>query len=188
MTRDVLLMLPHLSALAEGSALLLAVAEDGLAAYNQTSAATTVRAQLELAGTIAWLLEEGIEPVERVRRFLTWRFEDVRGLRRLVGRLRTIEGGSADLQDTLDRVEEREAEALALARSCGYEAKRKDGGAIVLLKENGREDEPLSKTRRVNDYAATRNVYELLSLTVHGARGRVADQGNRHDRRSDVAE
>ena len=47
-----------------------------------------VRPVLEIAGQIAWLLDDTIERAERARRFLQWRFADLRARRLLLREFR----------------------------------------------------------------------------------------------------
>ena len=140
---------------------------DGL---NTAATAVVVRSALEVASQVAWLLDTQIRPDERCRRFLAWRLEDLKQLRK-----NTASGGAPQAardaaQASCDASEEA---VLASINAAGWQAKphviRPSGGIApaVLLDSNGNHCECPGYASLVTALTGP-GVYSTLSVSAHG--------------------
>lgn len=142
-------------------------------AVNRPALSAAVRPVVEVAAQVAWLLDDQADPVERVRRYLRWRFADLKSQRLLLAALSASKENAAEAREALDRTE---ATLIGHTERAGWKAVRtKHTGprsleAASLLDEQGnRMGVPKIEVmaRRVSQ---SPYVYALLSAPVHGAR------------------
>jgi hypothetical protein len=149
------------------------VAESRNDEVNVPSLNAAVRPLLEVAGQVAWLLDDTIDPIERVRRHLRWRFADLRAQRLLLvdldGSHKATDGAAAEL----DR---EEAELLQIVEACGWQGRATTSSKPGTLDAAGLHDEQGNKlgipklTDLVGRVSRSQYVYGLLSVPTHGAR------------------
>lgn len=168
---DAQIMIGHLTFMVEGVADLLEAAVRRDNAVNGAAATVLVRSALELAGQLAWLLDDQARGDERARRYLIWRFADLTEQRRLLGdfRVTDVEIESARLE--LDQTEQA---LIAEVESAKWHA-RANGQAsskpAALIQVNGSKAEELPKLGQlVGRVASTTGIYKVLSASAHSAR------------------
>lgn len=137
---------------------------------NTAATAVVVRSALEVASQVAWLLDTGIQPDERCRRFLVWRLEDLNQLRNNIASGGVEQAAADAAQSACDAMEET---LVASVDAAGWRAKahelRPNGrvASAVLLDGNGKTEEYPSYTRLVTSLAGP-GVYSSLSASAHG--------------------
>ena len=100
------------------------------------------RTALEIAGQLAWLLDDSIDGTERARRFLTWSFADLRTQRLLLDDFGPSNEEGASAAAELDEIEQ---ELCATATSAGWVSKAtvvrgKDLEGAALLDADGKNE------------------------------------------------
>jgi hypothetical protein len=107
---------------AKGVADLFEVAEGRDGRFSSVAATTVLRSEMEIAGALCWLLDRGIEPAERCRRFLTWRFEGQAQQRSFQERFATDPDDDADVEFR-EAIGGEEAKLLDLVHRTGWVAR-----------------------------------------------------------------
>jgi len=148
------------------------------------------RTALEIAGQLSWLLDDSIGAEQRARRFLTWRFADLRAQRLLLGDFRPSNDESSAAVTELDRTEQ---ELHSAAGSAGWVSKPTVQGshleAAALLDTEGKNERVPKNGELARLVSSTPSLYGLLSIPAHGVRFgmrhgmRVADSGDEVDSR-----
>lgn len=170
---DTLHMAAYCSLLLEGVADCFAVAEMRDGAINVPILNASVRPVIEVAAQVLWLLDDAADPAERVRRYLRWRFDDLRSQRLLIQVVSVERTPSTEAVAELDATE---SELLALVAGCGWQARPttssgpSDVQAAVLLDEAGRKLGVPKLHRLAEQVTRTPFVYAILSVPAHGAR------------------
>jgi hypothetical protein len=130
-----------------------------------------LRPVLEMAGQTAWLLDDAIDGAERGRRYVTWQFADLRS-RRLM--LRDFD--PPDDPAALAEIDQQELELLAMCDAAKWQAiaTRTNGNGQIeaagLLDADGRRQRLPSQTQLVRLVASTPSLYNMVSISAHGAR------------------
>lgn len=130
-----------------------------------------VRPVLEIAGQIAWLLDDTIDGAERARRFIQWRFADLRARRLLLREFRPPDDPAALAE--VDAHEQELLDACAAAKWVSVPSTTGRNGAIEaagLLADNGKREKMPSLTEMVRLVSSTSSLYNMLSIAAHGAR------------------
>jgi len=130
-----------------------------------------IRPALEIAGQIAWLLDDTIGGAERTRRFLQWRFADLRARRLLLREFRPPDDPAALAE--VDAHEQELRDACASAKWVSVSTKAGRNGAIEaagLLADDGKRERMPSLTEMVRLVSSTPSLYNMLSIAAHGAR------------------
>ena len=169
---DAQLMAANLTLIVEGVADCLEVATGRDNAVNRPALSFVVRPALEVAGQLAWLLDDSIDGTERARRFLTWRFADLRQLRLLLEDFRPSNEERTSTCDELDEVEKSFLDDVAAAN---WAAKATVAGpkgfeAAALLGAAGKRESMPKYNELVRLVSSTPSVYGLLSVPAHGVR------------------
>jgi hypothetical protein len=148
-------------------------------AFNLPALTIIVRALAETAGTSAWLLEPGISPTVRGRRYLTWRFNELKSdhllLRDDLEQLKTEGERSALAQAALKDLETRESALLGAATSAKWTAQPRVKAAngkvspAALIATNGKVEPMPSSTQLVNQLGPGSDLYSLLSRPAHAS-------------------
>ena len=131
----------------------------------------TTRPVLEIAGQIAWLLDDKIDGNERARRYLVWRLADLRDRRLL---LRDFQ--ASDDPKALLEIEMQEKELLDAIAAAKWQAaptiihSNGDLQAAALVDAGGKREKMPSLTELVRLVSSTPSVYAMLSISAHGAR------------------
>jgi hypothetical protein len=160
-----------LSLFVDGVADCLEVASNRENAVNVPALSCIVRPALEIAGQIAWLLAEPIDGTERARRYVVWRFADLRSQRMLLRDFRP----TPDASDAADDLEADERSLLEDVKASKWQAQAtivRNAGIeyAALLDHEGRREKMPTPTDLVRHVSSTPSVYALLSTPVHGAR------------------
>jgi len=170
---DAILMIANVTVLVEGVADLLQIAGTRDNAVNHPALSVVVRAAMETAGQVAWLLSDLIDGVERGRRYLVWRFNDLRHQRHVLSEFRSNENVAAAVR-ALDNEEQ---ELFRLVSEAKWQARpttihsNGDVSAAALLDRTGTKVEPLPKvTELIRTVSSTESLYALLSISAHGHR------------------
>lgn len=131
-----------------------------------------VRPTLEIAGQLAWLLDDAIQPADRARRYIVWRLADIRQQRFLLEQFRPSNVERVTAVTELDDIESALLNTVAAAKwkaratvvtANGFEA------AALLDADDNRVAMP-KYTELVRLVSSTPSVYGLLSASIHGAR------------------
>jgi hypothetical protein len=148
-------------------------------AFNLPALTIIVRALAETAGTSAWLLEPGISPADRGRRYLTWRFNELKSdhllLRDDLEQCEREEEASALAQAALKDLETRESALVAAATSAKWNARPRvrvangDVSAAALMAAIGKVEPMPSSTKLVNQLGPGADLYALLSRPAHAS-------------------
>lgn len=170
---DAVFMIANLTLLVDGVADCLQIASTRNNEVNYPALSATLRPTIEVAGQLAWLLDDSIDGGERGRRYLRWRFHDLRHQRLLLSELRGGDEAKAAFAE-LDRIGRG---LLGLAASAKWSARAtvvQPNGDIVaaaLVDQAGEKPEPMPKiTELVRTVASTPSLYGLLSVPTHGRR------------------
>lgn len=174
LSRESVIVLANLTLLVQGVADCLEIAATRDNEVNTPALSSVLRPAVEIAGQLAWLLDDGIDGHERGRRFLIWRLHDLRHQRHVLGDFRA---GSAEEQAARKELDAIEAELLAAAASAKWEARPSatsgngDVQAAALLDREGQKVEPMPKINElVRRVSSTPSMYGLLSVPSHGMR------------------
>ena len=161
---DIAIMTAHILVLGRGVADCLEVAMVG-SGLKMPAAASVVRSQAEAAGTVAWLLDDEVGAASRCRRYLSWRFNDLRSQRYVFG----------DSPGLAGPIAQAEADLIALTRNARWQARpyTESGGhhenASLLLDDGGVERFPkLSELALL--VAGSESFYPLMSAASHADR------------------
>lgn len=148
-------------------------------AFNLPALTIIVRALVETAGTSAWLLEPGISPADRGRRYLTWRFNELKSdhllLRDDLEQCETEEEPSALAHAALKDLETRESALVDAATSAKWNARPRvrvangDVSAAALMAAVGKVESMPSATKLVNQLSPGTGIYSLLSRPAHAS-------------------
>lgn len=127
---------------------------------------------MEIAGQFAWLLDDSINGTDRARRFLTWRFADLRAQRVLLGDFRLSKEAVASAAADLD---EREQELHDATTAAGWVSKAtimrgKNFEAAVLLDAAGKTERVPKNGELTRLVSSPPSVYGFLSIAAHGVR------------------
>lgn len=185
------LLASSLLLIADGVADCLEVAAGRDNVVNWPVLTITTRPVLEIAGQIAWLLDDKIDGGERARRYLVWRLADLRDRRLLLRDFRATNDPEA-----LAEIEMHEKELLDAIAAAKWQAAptilhpNGDLQAAALLDAGGKREKMPSLTEMVRLVSSTPSVYAMLSISAHGARVgtmyslNVGDQVDRQGRRT----
>ena len=151
----------------------LALSSRGL---NTPALTVLIRAPLEAASQMMWLLDDQIDPSERVRRYLIWMLHDLASQRATVDLVgdtppKINEQLQAKEDLILEWVSDAKWEALPRRTS-----KRGKTTPAALRNSSGNDIDPMpSKTTLVNRFVGADMVYTLLSVSAHGDRWAITD-------------
>lgn len=139
---------------------------------NTAAAAVIVRSALEVGGRLLWLLDPQIDGVERGRRYLVWRFEDLKQLRYM---LQTSSGNSDADAEGVAHADNVERGLVEVAFDAGWSAKpqRLQPSSVepaALVGEDGKSERMPSYGELAATAALVNDAYKLLSLPAHGQR------------------
>ena len=140
---------------------------------NIPTLSAAVRPLVETCGQIAWLLDGTIDAEERVRRYLIWRFSDLRAQRLIVSAAVRDLSEAADAMAELDATE---AELLELVDRAGWRAAAtvtRAGGDVIAaaLLDSDERRLPMPKPGALAMLVTSEPLaYALLSAPTHGAR------------------
>lgn len=184
---DSILMLANVTLLVDGVADCLQIAGARDNAVNHPALSATVRPAVETAGQLAWLLDDSIDGADRGRRYLIWRFSDLRHQRHVLSDFRS----GADEGAAVAELDAIEGDLLDLAGAAKWGVRSTvrqangDISAAVLLDRPGAKPEPMPKiTELVGKVASSPSLYSLLSVPAHGRRFGVL-HGTQQQHRSD---
>jgi hypothetical protein len=169
---DAQVAIANLSLTTQAVADCLWAAENRDREINVPGLAFAVRPGLEAAGEIAWLLDSSIDSATRARRYLTWRFADLRDMRLLLDELSETneerEAASAEVdeieRDLLDRVAAANWQADATVIGPGGTT------PAALLSTSGARERIPKKVELARLVAGRRSAYALLSVPTHAVR------------------
>lgn len=166
-------MVGYLALLVDGVADLLEIASTRANKVNGPALANVVRPTVECAGSVRWLLDEEITAEVRVRRYLIWRFDDLRQQRRLLSGLRHVD--PSKLHAAHSELASSERDLLAKVESAGWRARPSQStGAqyksAALLTDTGTAESMPPFTKLVDDLTIPKGMYQLLSVTTHNHR------------------
>ncbi len=161
----------YLTLIAGGVADCLEVASGRDNQVNGPALSFAVRPVLELAGQIDWLLDDDIDGSARTRRYIVWRFADLRA-RRMVAWDYADDDEVAALTADLDEEERILLEEVALA---GWSAEptvtsSKGITAAALLDESGKRERMPGYGELVHRVTPSQSVYSILSISAHTQR------------------
>lgn len=147
-----------------------AAGRDG--ALNTSASAVVVRSALESSGQSLWLLETGLSGDERGRRYLTWRFDDLKQLRYM---LQSGSGVSEADQAASQYADNVEQELMELAEKCKWDAKPQlvrpqAVEPACLLSDDGKSVRIPGNGDFAVKAALASDAYMMLSLPAHGQR------------------
>lgn len=181
--RERSLLLDHLNVNVQVVAANLVLIVDGVAdclevasgrdnAVNRPALSFVVRPALEVAGQLAWLLDDSIDGAERGRRFLAWRFADLRQQRFLINEFRP---SNADRAPAATELEDVEKALLASVSAANWAATPTVVGpkgfeAAALLDAQGKRVSMPKYNELVRLVSSTPIVYSLLCVPIHGVR------------------
>lgn len=195
MNLDGQLMVGHLALVVDGVADLLEVGSSRGDAINAPALSLVVRSALEVAGQLAWLLEDSLDATGRARRFLTWRFADLRSQRLL---LREFQLPDPEREAAEAELDDAENELITEVVETGWRAKGTLVGpkgeleCAALLDAAGKREAVPKFNQLVRLVSSWPSVYGLLSVPAHGTRFGVmhglqvdpqADEADRYDTR-----
>jgi hypothetical protein len=169
---DAQFMAGNLTLIVDGVADCVEVGEERENAVNRATLSLLVRSALEVAGQMAWLLDDAIEGTERARRFLTWRLADLRQQRLLLRDFQLSSGQREEAEAELQQIEKsllQRATAAEWATSAtvvgpkGFEA-------AALLDTTGKRETIPKNNELVSLVSRRPSVYGLLSVSAHGGR------------------
>lgn len=130
-----------------------------------------LRPVMEIAGQIAWLLDDTIDGAARGRRYLVWQFDDLTRRRKLVHEFRDKSNPAPAVE-----IEQQEKELLAqcdVARWQGIATSIRGNGRFKpasLLDGNGKREEMPSITDMVRLVSSSPSLYDMLCVPTHGSR------------------
>ena len=161
-----------LTLIVDGAADCLEVASSRDGQVNQPALCFVVRPALEVAGQLAWLLDDAIDAASRARRYLVWRFADLRQQRLLLEQFRPLNVDRAQAVSELDDLENALLDAVAAAKwsARATSVGRKGFEAAALLDPDAKRMPMPGYNELVRLVSSTPSVYGLLSASVHGAR------------------
>ena len=147
-----------------------AVSRDG--ALHMSATAVLVRSALEISGQTMWLLDLTIDGTERVRRYLTWRFDDLKQMRYLMQSTSGDDATDIAASGFADNVEQQLVRSVT---ACGWGArpqrvKPKSLEPACLLDGDGRAVKLPGMGEFAMIAAMSRDAYKILSLPAHGQR------------------
>lgn len=170
---DSILMLANVTLLVDGVANCLQIAAARNNAVNHPALSATVRPAVETAGQLAWLLDDSIDGADRGRRYLIWRFSDLRHQRHVLSDFRS----GADEAAAVAELDDLERELVDLAEGAKWDVRSTvkqangDVTAAALLDRLGAKPEPMPKiTELIRKVSSTPSLYSLLSVPAHGRR------------------
>jgi hypothetical protein len=137
---------------------------------NVAAMTNATRPVLEAGGLIAWLLDPDVIADARARRYLRWRFDDLKEMRLL---FRDLDNPSERAVRELD---DDEADLLARTEAARWQAAptviAQNGGvqAAALLDENGRREGMPKIGELVQLLSFGSAIYPVVSITTHGSR------------------
>lgn len=179
---DLPVMMGNLVLMIEGVADCLQAAESRDNLVNIPALSATVRPALEIAAQISWLFDDSIDGPARARRYLIWRFNDLRHQRSILSDFRLKKEDLEAATQELDGIETELLETVRLAkwvaRPTVIHANGNVEGAALL---DGEKAERMPKmTELIGMVSSTPSLYGLLSVPTHGLRfgafiGLVAD-------------
>jgi hypothetical protein len=162
----------HLKLVMGGVADVLEIASRRENEVNGPALAYVVRPALELAGQIAWLLSEQIDGEQRTRRYLAWRFADLRAQRLLLRDFRAsrslIDAATKELDDIEDEIFSAVVAAKWTAQRTTYPGT--DIQPAALLGSDGKPERVPGLGELVRSVSSTPATYGLLSVTSHSQR------------------
>ncbi len=141
-------------------------------AVNRPALSFVVRPALEVAGQLAWLLDDSIDGEERGRRFLVWRFADLRQQRLLINEFRLANAERASAVVELAKVEKALLGNVSAAKWTASPTVVGPKGfeAAALLDAAGRRVSMPKYNELVRLVSSTPSLYSLLCVPVHGVR------------------
>ena len=179
LNRDLMPFLANIGILVSGVADLFEAGVDPDGRGLNTPALTVlIRAPLEAAGQVTWLLDATISPNERVRRYITWFLAD------LVSQRMTVDGVGNAPDELMEKLDAKEALALDWIRNAKWTAQprttSKRGNPVppALLDTTGPQPRPVqvpSKTELVNRLVGSDIAYSMLSISAHGDRWAITE-------------
>lgn len=169
---DAQVVVASLTLLVEGVADLLEASIPRDRAVNNAAIVPVLRSAMEVAGQVAWLLQQGIGSDTRARRFLIWRFADLAEQRRLLRKFRILDHENQEALAELDGSERALIDAVERA---GWQVQETIGvggtkrSAALLSIDDKREQLPKNEDL-IGLVSSTPSIYGLLSAHAHGRR------------------
>ena len=165
-------MVAHLSLLVDGVADALHIAFQRDNEVNRPALAFAVRPALELAGQVTWLLDDKVDALQRVRRYVVWRLADLRAQRLLLRDFRTSEGLLYAAANELDATED---DLLAIIKAARWTAqptayRGAHTQAASLVGVDGKPERLPRLGELVRQVSTAPATYGLLSVTSHSQR------------------
>ncbi len=174
LSHDSVIVMANLTLLVNGVADCLQIAAARDNAVNTPALSSVLRPAMEVAGQVTWLFSDNIDGHERGRRYLIWRFSDLRHQRHVLGEFRPE---ADEEQAALKELDAEEQVLLDLAASAKWPARgstmsaRGDHQAAALLNRECSKPEPMPKINElVRLVTSSASVYSLLSVPSHGRR------------------
>lgn len=135
---------------------------------NGPALSFATRPVLELAGQIDWLLDDKIDAATRVRRYLVWRFADLRS-RRLVAWNNSEAGEIEALATELETEEKTLMDEVALAGWTAEPTRPSNNGTMpaALLDDDGKREAMPRYGELVHRVAGSTSIYSVLSISAH---------------------
>ena len=165
-------MSSYLTLLIDGVADCLQVAASRDNSVNVPVLSIVVRPALEVAGQLAWLLDDQISADERARRYVIWRLSDLRSQRLLLDQFRPM-GETTNV--AVGATDAAEAQLLTEISSAKWSAvatvlKPSAMEAAALLDEDGKRLRMPNISQLVRLVSSSPSLYGLLSTPAHGDR------------------
>lgn len=151
LSRESVIVLANLTLMVNGVADCLEIAASRDNAVNSPALSSVLRPAMEVAGQVTWLFSDNIDGHDRGRRYLIWRFSDLRHQRHVLGEFRPE---ADEEQAALKELDADEQELLDLAASAKWAARastvnaKGEHQAAALLDRDGAKPEPMPK---IND-------------------------------------
>jgi hypothetical protein len=121
LSHDSVIVLANLTLLVNGVADCLEIAVSRDNAVNTPALSSVLRPAMEVAGQVAWLFSDNLDGHEHGRRYLIWRFSDLRHQRHVLGEFRPE---ADEEQVALKELDAEEQELLASRQGEGRRAGR----------------------------------------------------------------
>ncbi len=141
-------------------------------AVNGPGLSFAVRPGMEVAGQVAWLLDDRIDGAERGRRYLAWRFSDLRQQRLLLADFRP-DAAVAAAQTEVEAAEQSLLGDVTRARWQARPTAISPNGHIMaaVLLDPPQSPKAVPKINElVRLVSSTPSTYSLLSVPAHGVR------------------
>lgn len=196
LNRDLMAIVINLGIVTEAIAELFhAGVRDDSVGLNRQAITVLLRAPIESAARVHWLLREDVDPAERVRRYLVWRLADCASLRALMDSTEVGGDAPAELEDADEGatpdLDAEELKILGWADSAKWKARRRQvvsgsEQAPALLSEVApHKAVAMPKNGElVAELVGADSFYPALCVSAHGDRWSITDTKVATNRRS----